>query len=78
MQHDLFFRGRCSRCRRMMTSRAVSFFTERMICLICVALENDLKAQLRRSGIGPFQFENSGHWPSTAENREAGFGPGTS
>jgi len=67
MDADLFFRGRCSRCQEMMTARAISYFTEHMICLGCLEAEIELKARLRHFGIDPHRFEGCGHWPSLTE-----------
>ncbi len=54
----------CQRCGRgLITGRKMSWFNQQVICLHCLANEDDLKWKLKSNGFDPLQFEGCGYIP---------------
>lgn len=61
----------CDRCRKPMTSRIVSYFSEEMICMACLAAERRLLVTLRARGADLGALAGCGYLPRLGEERSA-------
>ena len=63
--NDTFFsKTKCDRCSNDLKVRTMSWFNKDTICMECKDKEDDLKDDLRQTGVNPSQLEGCGYLPT--------------